>query len=366
MTTQQEQMSKCVVLCQEHFGGAWNKVLGGMIDATVKPLSGGLSNYLYIASLPDNLQLEGKEPRKVLLRFYGTAQGDHTTILKDSLVFALLADRGLGPKFYGCFAGGRFEEYIPTTSLKTHELAYPTHMMKIANAMANFHLLDMPLCKEPNYLSVKITKSRKEVDKHMQALRQKPLWKDITSLNLDFDKELQWLIKVFSNSGSSVRFCHNDVQEGNILRGSEAGELLLIDFEYAAYNYRAFDVANHFLEWCYCYDISEPPYFTQKLENYPKMDQQKVFFHHYLEACGVEPTEAEIQKLYLETQLFILGPHFVWAFWSLGSAITSDMNFGYLEYALVRLKAYQEQKEFLQKAYPFLLQTDKHMKDGEI
>lgn len=38
MTTQQEQMSKCVVLCQEHFGGAWNKVLGGMIDATVKPL----------------------------------------------------------------------------------------------------------------------------------------------------------------------------------------------------------------------------------------------------------------------------------------------------------------------------------------
>jgi len=36
------------------------------------------------------------------------------------------------------------------------------------------------------------------------------------------------------------------------------------------------------------------------------------------------------------------------------------------EYALVRLKAYQEQKEFLQKAYPFLLQTDKHMKDGEI
>lgn len=97
--------------------------------------SGGLSNYLYIASLPDNLQLEGKEPRKVLLRFYGTAQGDHTTILKDSLVFALLADRGLGPKFYGCFAGGRFEEYIPVCKPWRFVLLFLIHTYVI---LANF------------------------------------------------------------------------------------------------------------------------------------------------------------------------------------------------------------------------------------
>ena len=76
---------------------------------------GGLSNFLYIASLPEGITPEADEPKEVLLRFYGVAQGDHTAILKDSLVFALLSEKGLGPKFYGCFSGGRFEEYIPVS-----------------------------------------------------------------------------------------------------------------------------------------------------------------------------------------------------------------------------------------------------------
>ena len=57
---------------------------------------------------------------------------------------------------------------------------------------------------------------------------------------------------------------------------------------------------------------------------------QRTFFHHYLTACGVTPSEEEIQKLYLETQLFQLGPHFLWAFWSLASGISSEMNFDYM------------------------------------
>jgi hypothetical protein len=32
-------------------------------------ISGGLSNYLYCCSLPDDIQTENNEPRKVLLRY---------------------------------------------------------------------------------------------------------------------------------------------------------------------------------------------------------------------------------------------------------------------------------------------------------
>jgi thiamine kinase-like enzyme len=44
--------------------------------------------------------------------------------------------------------------------------------------------------------------------------------------------------------------CHNDVLSGNVLL-SEAGtnedpKITLIDYEYSCYNYRAFDIANHF------------------------------------------------------------------------------------------------------------------------
>lgn len=82
------------------------------------PCSGGLTNVLYVACLPKHLDSQHDEPTKVMLRFYGMASGDPDAILKDSLVFALLADRGIGPRLYGCFAGGRFEEYIPVSNKK--------------------------------------------------------------------------------------------------------------------------------------------------------------------------------------------------------------------------------------------------------
>ncbi|XP_067935724.1 choline/ethanolamine kinase-like isoform X2 [Watersipora subatra] len=359
MTTQEEQMSKCVRLCQEHFGGAWHRVVGSqLLESAVKPLSGGLSNYLYIASLPEGIKVEGDEPKEVLLRFYGVAQGDNTTILKDSLVFALLSQRGLGPKFYGCFTEGRFEEYIPTCSLKTHEMAYPQYVAQIALKMAKFHLLDMPLCKEPSFFKTTVASYMDKVKKNIHKIDRKPLWKDICALNLDLDKEYNWLVKVFSASKSSVRFCHNDVQEGNVLKGADAGTLVLIDFEYSAYNYRGYDVANHFLEWCYCYAVTEPPYYSQCLDNYPSLEQQNTFFHHYLKACGMTPTDENMYELYLETQLFLLGPHFLWAMWSLASGLNSQMNFGYMEFALDRLKAYKNHKEYLQEHYPKLISID--------
>lgn len=39
MTTQAEQISKCVRLCQEHFGGAWHRVTESeAITSAVKPV----------------------------------------------------------------------------------------------------------------------------------------------------------------------------------------------------------------------------------------------------------------------------------------------------------------------------------------
>jgi choline/ethanolamine kinase len=47
-----------------------------------------------------------------------------------------------------------------------------------------------------------------------------------------------------------------------------------IDFEYCAYNYRAFDLANHFCEWVYDYSNKQPPNFFETKENYPSREQQ--------------------------------------------------------------------------------------------
>ena len=79
--------------------------------------SGGLSNLLYCCSLSDNVPVVGAEPRRVLLRIYGQIIHEHPEmVLTDSVIFALLAEKGIGPKLYGVFTSGRLEEYVPVRS----------------------------------------------------------------------------------------------------------------------------------------------------------------------------------------------------------------------------------------------------------
>lgn len=50
-------------------------------------------------------------------------------------------------------------------------------------------------------------------------------------------------------------------------------ELIIIDFEYCAYNYRGFDLANHFIEWTMDYTNKEYPFYYHKREQYPDKEQ---------------------------------------------------------------------------------------------
>lgn len=54
----------------------------------------------------------------------------------------------------------------------------------------------------------------------------------------------------------------------------EFPELMIIDFEYCAYNYRGFDLANHLNEWMFDYTNKEYPFFFYKKEQYPNKEQQ--------------------------------------------------------------------------------------------
>lgn len=70
-------------------------------------------------------QLLEPTPCSVLLRIYGQTHGEHAleTMLTESVVFALLSERQLGPRLHGIFPGGRIEQYIPVSSFKH----FPSH-----------------------------------------------------------------------------------------------------------------------------------------------------------------------------------------------------------------------------------------------
>ena len=75
--------------------------------------SGGMTNYLYLCRLPKGMTPTRGEPHQVLLRIYGHVTTSCMDVLvHNSVVFALLAEKRLGPKPYGMFFDGRIEEFI--------------------------------------------------------------------------------------------------------------------------------------------------------------------------------------------------------------------------------------------------------------
>ena len=72
----------------------------------------------------------------------------------------------------------------------------------------------------------------------------------------DIHQEMDWLLALINKLQCPVVFSHNDINTGNILvKDNYQGcdPVVLIDFEFSSYNYRSFDIANHFNEWMYDY-----------------------------------------------------------------------------------------------------------------
>lgn len=63
------------------------------------------------------------------------------------------------------------------------------------------------------------------------------------------EKEYQLMKETLSKINSPVVYAHNDLLLGNVLYNQEQENVVFIDYEYTAFNYQAFDIANHFAEF---------------------------------------------------------------------------------------------------------------------
>ncbi|XP_077901610.1 choline kinase alpha isoform X7 [Ictidomys tridecemlineatus] len=324
---------KAYLWCKEFLPGAWRGLREEQFHISV--IRGGLSNMLFQCSLPDTMATVGDEPRKVLLRLYGA-------ILQMS------------------------------RRLDTEELSLPDISAEIAEKMATFHGMKMPFNKEPKWLFGTMEKYLNQVlrIKFTGESRIKQLHK---FLNYNLPLELENLRSLLESTPSPVVFCHNDCQEGNVLllegrENSEKQKLMLIDFEYSSYNYRGFDIGNHFCEWMYDYSYEKYPFFTANILKYPTRKQQSCqgelsecleqsqlhFISSYLttfqndfENLSSEEKSAIEEDVLLEVNRFALASHFFWGLWSIVQAKISAIEFGYMEYAQARFDAYFDQKRKL-------------------
>ncbi|KAG8563687.1 hypothetical protein GDO81_016174 [Engystomops pustulosus] len=353
--------------CKEFLPGAWRFLEEERFHISV--IRGGLSNMLFHCSLPEDEVCFGNEPRSVLLRLYGAIlqmscnKGENqetqrenffqgaAAMVMESVMFAILAERSLGPKLYGIFPQGRLEQFIPSRKLETEELGLPDISAEIAQKMARFHDMSMPFNKEPKWLFGTMEKYLKQVLK-IKFTRESHTRKLNKLLSYNLPKEMTNLRALLEATQSPVVFCHNDCQEGNILlldgrENSEKQKLMLIDFEYSSYNYRGFDIGNHFCEWIYDYTYQNFPFFKANFSNYPTKKQQLHFISSYMaefqpgfENLSNEERSIVENEMLIEINRFALASHFFWGLWSIVQAKISSIEFGYMEYAMARFEAY--------------------------
>nr|KJB06361.1 hypothetical protein B456_001G041400 [Gossypium raimondii] len=210
----------------------------------------------------------------------------------------------------------------------------PKLVSEIAKQLRRFHQVEIPGSKEPQlwvdifkFFEKASTLQFEDTDKQRtyETISFKEVHKEVTEL-----KELTTLLN------SPVVFAHNDLLSGNLMHNEEQEKLYLIDFEYGSYNYRGFDIGNHFNEYAgYDCDYSL----------YPSKDEQYHFFRHYLEPeKPYEVSEKDLEALYVETNTFMLASHLYWALWALIQARMSPIDFDYLGYYFLRYNEYKKQK----------------------
>ncbi|XP_044738084.1 choline/ethanolamine kinase isoform X1 [Chrysoperla carnea] len=393
MCTNTDEMKEMAArICRDYLHGAWKNITAEEIG--FKRISGGLSNWLYHVWLPENKlkdqnqnisssppeqSLNEDEPNQVLLRVYGQVHGERALehLITESVIFTLLSERRMGPRLHGIFPGGRIEQYINARPLTTTELSIPSISRQIANKMGIIHSMDIPISKEPQWIwktaerwintvetcVVKDQKCRTQYNEQILKIK-----------NYDLKNELIWLQQYVNNLKSPVVFCHNDMQEGNILIQQQNActdetvtssigdndQLILIDYEYCSYNYRGFDMANHFLEWTYEYTNPEYPFFYELPNNYPTKEQQLNFIQEYIKVTG---TTSEPSEILTEIRVFSLASHFFWGLWGCANAPLSQIPFGYWDYAESRLDAYFKLKDDLTSSQVIATKRNLHDTD---
>lgn len=116
-------------------------------------------------------------------------------------------------------------------------------------------------------------------------------------------------------------FCHNDLLLGNVIYTKEKNFVTFIDYEYAAFNYQAFDIANHFLEFAGLENVD----YTK----FPEEPLQKDWIRIYLEEFQNEFTENDVNKLFVQVNKFVLLSHLFWGLWALIQTEHSYINFDF-------------------------------------
>ncbi|TLD05691.1 kinase-like domain-containing protein [Venturia nashicola] len=292
------------------------------IDAVhAKEITGGFMNSLQLI-WRDTAPVS--EPGAILIRHFGKSgsieepPSTNMTLsaAQQAVVYWKMSRRGWGPKIYGCFPGGRLEEYfVDSHTLTAAECLQPDIRSQVAKSYARLHSLQLPLRRDSGRLLLQqfiesVQKKREGILPQLQAVDD-PRGVSYAKIfeRTDWIAELKWVADLFVKHSCKITAIHGDTNHLNVLvKASTASttteRIVLIDYETVAYNYRGFDLGGHFAERMYCYKQPSTQLSGAAL---PDEEEMKAFCREYLDelrALGLGLDEIDtVEHLMLEARI---------------------------------------------------------------
>ncbi|XP_051916527.1 ethanolamine kinase 1-like [Hippocampus zosterae] len=311
-------------------------------DIRMKTFTEGITNRLLGCSVD--------ESDCVLVRVYGQQTELFVDRQREVEMFRLLHSHGRGPQIYCSFRNGICYQFVPGDVLEDRLLCQPSIYKLIAAEMARIHSICPPnahprerlLWTKMSHFLTLLEDSGKLSGPSSSSGPQLP------SLAM-LSAEAESLERHLSPLGSPIVLCHNDLLTKNIIHDREQGRVSFIDYEYAEYNYQAFDIGNHFNEFAGVQDIDYSRWPSRRLQS----DWLVAYLLTYKHCTGqdVSVTRDEVTRLYVQVCKFSLASNFFWGLWAILQSHYSSIDFDFHRYAMARLNRYFEKKEeyFLMK-----------------
>ncbi|RKP26588.1 choline/ethanolamine kinase [Syncephalis pseudoplumigaleata] len=273
----------------------------------------------------------------VLIRAYGRRSEVIIDRKQEITNIVCLAKLDLSPPLYGRFNNGLVYGFIPGQMLLPEQLTDPHMGRCIARKLARWHQVRIPGSVEAKLFPT-LWRWMDEVPSEYNNAQTQATY--LEKINLpELKAELKQLQARLEQLDAPVVFAHNDLLAGNLIYNEEKDEVSFIDYEYGCYNYRGFDIGNHFNEYAG---------FECAYERYPTKEAQLPWLRQYLTSAGATVTDATLETLYREVNQFALASHFYWGLWALVQAELSNIDFDYISYAVLRFNEYYRRRdEFL-------------------
>ncbi|KAF5097154.1 hypothetical protein D0Z00_002492 [Geotrichum galactomycetum] len=328
----------------------------------ITQLTGGITNKLFqVHHFPTNT--------KLLVRAYGNGTSAIIDRDREIATHVHLYEKGLAPRLFARFGNGLVYQFLEGKASEYRWLSLDSVADAVARRLGQWHTV-----LDPNKVEELIIQQKRTVDSAADINFSRNLWELLENwievmpetvvknyTKAELKQELSWIKANIGHQGGDFVVAHCDLLAGNVIVPNEFDpapinecdddqpqiEVLFIDYEYAMLAPRAFDLANHFMEWqgfdCITELIPVPVKSNVVLRKWAR--SYLGFDRNANEDAAASHERVAVDQLLDQVFVYWGMPGFYWGVWAAIQSSISDIDFDYASYANLRLEEYTKWKK---------------------